>query len=98
MIDELCRAADELQLPRSFANDLHKHDRAALAKPENTGRPFAWLLYNEGTHLVWQDDDGRWPSVLNMIHETFCDRRSTPWQWFYSDGGTLTPVTIEQLA
>jgi len=39
-------------LPRSFATDLTKHDRSALAQTPLTDS-FAWALYDAGTHLVW---------------------------------------------
>lgn len=44
--------AAELCLPRSFKTDLTKHDRAALAD-RDPAEPFGWVLYEHGTHLVW---------------------------------------------
>lgn len=46
----LLALANEREMPRRFKSDLTTHDRKWLFA--NPGRPFVWILYPEGTHLV----------------------------------------------
>jgi len=75
-------------LPRSFETDLTKHDRAALTHWLPT-EPFAWALYDAGTHLVWsrQRHQSKLTSaeLCQSVDEIFSGCR-----WFWWDGRSLT--------
>lgn len=93
-------AADERGLPRRHAADLTKHDRAWC--DQNVGGPFAWLLYEYGTHLVIPHDPTDYRArrrsgrkvytadqMARIVHECAGDG---PAQWFWWDGTTLRAV------
>jgi hypothetical protein len=41
-----------------FGSDLIHHDRRAIDR--NPGQPFAWIVRDSGTHLVWCDTDANY--------------------------------------
>lgn len=45
--------SEKTGLPIRFRTDLTKHDRQAVS--DHGGEPFAWYLYDSGTHIVWPD-------------------------------------------
>jgi hypothetical protein len=99
LFQEMCELAIANNLPRGHADDLLVHDKRALE--ESKGRPFLWLLYEHGTHIVWLDR--QWLSqnsrgsasalVETMIscfaHNERPERHVPPSRWFYCDGESL---------
>lgn len=91
----LCVAAKGHQLPRAYSSDLHQHDKDQLAQPKNWARPFAWLLYENGTHLVWMDGANHAVrSMLDMIEYNFAGPAA---RWYRWDGACLRLTTIRSL-
>ena len=48
----LVSEAESQQLPKSFPNDLYKHDKKALEDSDNNLEFFGWILYESGTHIL----------------------------------------------
>ena len=78
-------------LPLGHKKDLLFHDKQALA--EHPGKPFVWLLYEHGTHLVLLSEDGRQvASTVDCINHNFAHGQRNevpPSKWFYCDGESL---------
>lgn len=77
--------------PRTFQTDLTTHDRRSIEDPANAGRPFAWLLYERGTHLCCLDragsgEHGR-PTLVSFVRAA--QERCPRGRWYLSDGHTL---------
>ena len=73
-------------LPKTFKTDLTKHDRAAIT--EHGGEPFAWWLYDSGTHIVWPSSK----SVADLVRAV---TEAGPGQWYTWDGSALVQVATK---
>lgn len=90
------RAALEARPPRMFASDFHVHDVAALAM-SNPLRPFAWRLYDNGTHLLWLDTPrGQLEDDLRVARTL--SGRDYAGEWWVWDGVVLRRVVDEEVA
>lgn len=82
-------------LPRSFATDLTHHDRKCLAN-RLVEAPFAWAIYDAGTHLVFahQQHPSKHSSaaLCRIVEDSFEGCR-----WYWWDGRTLRPVSLERV-
>ena len=68
---EMCRLSGVLGLPRAFKSDLTKHDMAALAAMDPS-TPFAWVLYDSGTHLCVAAKTLREHALVGELVHTLC--------------------------
>ena len=71
-------------LPKTFKTDLTKHDCAAIA--EHGGEPFAWYLYDGGTHIVWPSSKG----VADLVRAV---TEAGVGIWYSWDGSKLTVLS-----
>jgi hypothetical protein len=98
-------AADERGLPRRHAADLTKHDRAWC--DQHVGSPFAWLLYEHGTHLVVPRDPTDYRAqrlagrrtytadeMARIVHECAGDGAA---QWFWWNGHALRVSSLGEV-
>lgn len=85
--------ARRLQLPRTFATDVDLHDRTCLLARDWT-RPFGWLLYGRGAHLVWES------KILSTVVECFGSDGPDymgPSALYLWDGRRLRQATQEEI-
>ena len=86
-------------LPMAYKNDLLVHDKRGLE--EHPGRSFFWLLYENGTHIIWAEPEkggskswSQWSvhSMINTIIDCFTRGRArNKYKWFFCDGKSLIP-------
>ena len=79
-------------LPLHHKDDLLLHDKRWLE--ENPGKPFLWLLYESGTHLLILDEESdlRRAGLVSYINEAFGHgprNEVPPSKWFYCDGESI---------
>jgi len=72
-------------LPKTFKTDLTKHDRTAIT--EHGGEPFAWYLYDGGTHIVLPSSK----SVFDLVRAV---TEAGPGLWYTWDGSKLVHVAL----
>jgi len=73
-------------LPKTFKTDLTKHDRTAIES--SGGEPFAWYLYDSGTHIVWPSSK----SIADLVRAV---TEAGPGQWYTWDGSALVQVATK---
>lgn len=77
----------------TFQTDLTVHDRRSVETYPD--RPFAWLLYEHGTHLLWLDGpDTETLKILRCFRECFTGGEH---MWFVFDGSTVVETSYHAI-
>jgi hypothetical protein len=78
--------------PSMFATDVTTHDARAL-RESDPSHPFAWYLYDRGSHLMRISRSFR-PRDASDVRELVrtITRDFIGGRWFYWDGTSLRPV------
>lgn len=77
-IDLLEAEAHRAEMPKHFAGDIVRYDRATLAEYRG---PFVWVLYESGTHLLK-------PGALDLVG-TIEGSFGPSCRWYHYDGARL---------
>lgn len=91
----LCAEAKRIGLPLFFRRDLYRWDRRSLMRTD-PALPFAWCVYENGTHLVRPHLDGKYhgADLVKMIDQTFlCPRK----RWYWWNGARLAPMDPSEI-
>lgn len=82
-----------------FRSDLIHHDRMAIDR--NPGQPFAWIVRDSGTHLVWCDTDANYGefgrdaiAAVRCILDVFEDTRGL---YFWNGSRLSGPLSARAL-